>query len=208
MMEDIKTSLSELQNKKGLNLYLDDIKIETLKQNVKKRELKELLKNIKKFNEGLQNKDETMLKDSVYEIIRIIPTDPFFRIYRYIIDDDNINKIFSGEMKVVKVISWEHELEGNEEFGLYINTTDDTKENSKTYGPFVDNKCTLLDFPLKKYIRVEIKSVGTGSFTYYPRSFRIGWALAINEKGRWVISKNHVEYDPFIRLDLHGPIEW
>lgn len=208
IIEDIRMMLVELHGKEGLTLYLDDIKIETLKKYVTKHELEKLISDIKKFNEGLQNKNKIVLRDSVYEIIRIIPTDPFFRIYRYVVDDNLIDKVFSGEMKVVKVISWEHDLEGEEDFGLYIHTTDGTKENSKIYGPFVDNKCTIIDVPFERYLSVQIKSVGTGRFTYYPRSLRIGWALAINENGKWVISKNHIEYDPFIRLDLHGFIEW
>lgn len=207
-LEDVKTILVELRKKADLTLYLDDIKIETLKHHVAKHEFEKLMINIKKFNEGLENKNKIVLRDSMHEIIRIIPTDPFFRIYRYAVDDNLIDKVFSGEMKVVKVISWEHDLEGEEDFGLYIHTTDGTKENSKIYGPFVDNKCTIIDVPLERYLSVQIKSVGTGRFTYYPRSFRIGWALAINENGKWAISKNHIEYDPFIRLDLHGLIEW
>lgn len=208
-IEDIYKMLKDLKGKSALTLYLDDIKIDTLKQYITKQEFDRVIIKINEFNKALDAKNKEELSKIVNEILKIIPVDPFFRIYKYALDDRIIDRIFNGQYKIVRVINWEHDIEGDEKYGVSIITSDGTEESNVVYGPFTNKQCSVIDKPLKKYVQIKIEASGVGRFKYYPRSFRIGWAIAESKDGEWIPNKNAVEYDPFIRFNFRGElIEW
>jgi len=87
--------------------------------------------------------------------------------------------------------------------------TGENVEQPVTYGPFTNNVISMLDRPLQRYVQIRVESHGTGRFEWYPRSFRIGWAVAERlEDGNWSPMPGLAEYDPFFTIGLHGNLEW
>ena len=58
------------------------------------------------------------------------------------------------------------------------------------------------------FFQIKFQSSGTGRFEMIPRSFRIGWALADREDGKWKPNLGLAEFDPFFRLNVHGELEY
>lgn len=209
-LNSVKDHLEELSKVEGLERFLNDIKIESLRKYVNKRDFEELQKYLKDFSENLREKNMEELKLSVKNILQIIPTEPYFRVYNLILNQRTnlgIDKIFSGEWRIVQVIKWDWIVEGDEKAEVYINTMDDNG-NKITLGPFIDNIISMLDRPIKRFFQIKFQSSGTGRFEMIPRSFRIGWAIANKEEDEgWKPNLGLAEFDPFFRLNVHGELD-
>lgn len=208
-LNSVKDYLKELSKVEGLERYLQDIKIESLRKYVDKKYFEELQKHLKEFSDNLNTKNAERLKIIVTKILEIIPTDPFFRVYNLILKNPYMtNNIFSGDWRIVQVVKWDWIVEGDEEAKLYVRTVDENS-NEVTYGPLVNNIISMLDKPLNRYLQIKIESHGTGRFEWYPRSFRIGWAVANKEPdGSWKPNIGLAEFDPYFRIGIQGELEY
>ena len=205
--QEVLSRLEVLQNREGTRLYLEDLRVEALKKHLKGRQLTELESLLADFSQAFQRKDVEALNKTISAVLKIIPTDPFFRVFKYVANDRNLNLIFSGELKTVQVIRWDWLVEGDEKTELRLHTFDEAG-NPLTLGPFTNNAMSVLNAPLGKSVKIEVRSTGTGRFEYYPRSFRIGWAVLHKQKdGSWQPLENYAEYDPFFRVGLGGYVE-
>lgn len=185
---------------KLLELYFDDTKVNLLKKRVQEIEFQKLKHHASILFMSLQQKDVTSSSKELNAILKIIPHDPFFRIYQNILDSKRIEQLLNGNVKVVKIIHWEQEVEGDENARLYIIMKDSQGGDEYVNGPFTNNHASIIDFPFRQYIQFKVESSGTGSFTFFPNSIRIGWAEAIKTNGEYKINKNNIEYDPDIRF--------
>lgn len=185
---------------KLLELYFDDTKVELLKKRVQEIEFQKLKFHVSKFLASLQQKDVTSISEELNSILKIVPYEPFFRIYQNILNSKRIVQLLNGNIKVVKIIHWEQEVEGDENVRLYIIMKDSQKGAEYINGPFTNNHVSIINFPFRQYIQFKVESSGTGRFTFFPKSVRIGWAEAIKINGEYKINKNNIEYDPDIRF--------
>jgi hypothetical protein len=210
-LNSVKDHLKELSKVEGLERFLNDIKIESLRKYVNKKDFEELQKYLKDFSENLRLKNIEGLKQSVKNVLQIIPTEPYFRVYNLILNQKTnfgIEKLFSGEWRIVQVIKWDWIVEGNEKAEVYVNTMDDGG-NKITLGPFTNNVISMLEQPINQFVQIRFQSSGTGRFEMIPRSFRIGWAVASkDENGKWKPNPGFAEFDPFFRLNIHGELEY
>lgn len=208
-LNSVKDQLEKLSKVEGLERYLQDIKIESLRKYVDKKDLVELQKYLKNFSDNLNTKNLEGLKIAVSKILEIIPTDPFFRVYNLILQNKYMtDNIFSGEWRIVQVVKWDWVVEGDEKASLYVRTANE-QGNEITYGPFTNNTISMLDKPLNRYLQIRIESHGTGRFEWYPRSFRIGWAVASKEPdGLWKPNLGLAEFDPYFRIGVQGELEY
>lgn len=204
----ISSQLEQMSHVEGIDRYLQPIKIESLRKYVRDQELKRLEDLLLQFSRGFQSKDSTLIKSSVDAILKIIPADPFFRVYRLILRGHLIQDLFSGKYRVVQVVRWDWLVEGDEHAALYVTTQDETGQGV-TFGPFANNLLSMLDSPLKRYVQIRVESHGKGRFQWYPGSFKIGWAVAEKQgDGNWVPLMGMAEYDPTFTLGLNGDLEW
>lgn len=197
----LKSDSSSKDTKALLDLYFDDSKVGILKERVKQVENKKLESHISNFIRYHQKKDIKALSKELKAILEITPYDPFFRVYKRMIETNRISELFNGNARIVQVLHWEQDIIGDQDvyLSIYMKDTPDGPEYKK--GPFYNNNISILDFPLKALIRFKIEGSGlNGSFTYYPKSPRFGWAEAIKENGQFVVNKNNVEYNPDIRF--------
>ena len=137
-----------------------------------------------------------------------MPADPFFRVYELVLKNRLIDKVFVGEYKIVQVVRWDWVVEGDETAKLYVSTAD---KNGKEviYGPFTNNVISMLDHPISRFMQIKIESHGMGRFEWYPKTFRIGWAVAEKKQdGTLVPLVGLSEYDPYFRLSLVGELEF
>lgn len=208
-LNSVKDQLKELSKVEGLERYLQGIKIEALRKYVNKKDFEELQNYLRDFSDRLNAKDVKGLKIVVSKILEIIPTDPFFRVYNLVLKNPYmINNIFSGDWRIVQVVKWDWIIEGDEEAKLFVRTADESG-SEVTYGPLVNNTISMLDEPLYRYLQIRIESHGTGRFEWYPRSFRIGWAVASKESdGSWKPNLGLAEFDPYFRIGIRGELEY
>lgn len=206
--EAVKDHLNKLSKVEGLERYLQPIKIESLRKYVGKKDFEELQNQLEKFSDSLKNKDKDGLKSAVKNILEIIPADPFFRVYAMLLKYPSmLEKYLAGEWKIVQVIKWDWKVEGDEDAKVYLKTANE-KGNDVEYGPFKNNVISMLDKPLNKYFQIRFEGSGTGKLEMYPRSFRIGWAVASkNDNGVWEPNIGLSEYDPFFRVGITGGLE-
>ena len=205
--QELLSRLEVLQNQEGTRLYLEDLRVEALKKHLKERQLTDLESLLADFSQAFQEKDVARLEKTIDAILKIMPTDPFFRVFKYVATDRNLKLIFSGELKTVQVIRWDWLVEGNEKAELRLRTVDEVG-NLMILGPFTNNAMSVLNAPLGRSVQIEVRSTGTGRFEYYPRSFRIGWAVLHKQKdGSWQPLENYAEYDAFFRVGLGGYVE-
>lgn len=183
-----------------LKLYFDDSNVDLLKKRVQDVEFKKLQDCVERFFILLKQKRVDLLNRELDNILEIVPHDPLFRVYQQIIKDNRISLLFNGDIKIVKVMRWEQEISGDEDVRLYIIMRDEPEGIEDIKGPFVNNNISIIDFPFKQYIQFRIEGGGFGSFTFYPKSIRIGWAEMIREEGEFTINKNNIEYDSHIRF--------
>lgn len=204
----ISDHLEQLTKVEGLDRYLQPIKIEALRKYVAQKDIEELQNNLEKFSEYLNKKDSNKLKEAIKNILNIMPTDAFFRVYELLLKNRLIDKVFAGEYKVVQVVRWDWVVEGDEIAKLYVNTADEEGKEI-AYGPFTNNNISMLDHPLNRFMQIKIESHGTGRFEWYPKTFRIGWAVAERKQdGTLVPLMGLSEYDPYFRLSLVGDLEF
>ena len=208
-LNSINDHLEALSKVEGLDRYLQDIKIESLRKYVNKKDFEELQNYLKDFSENLKVKNIEGIKTATSKILGIIPTDPFFRVYHLVLKNSYMMKnLLSGEWSIVQVVKWDWIVEGNEKAELYINTFD-KNGNAITLGPFTNNIISMLDQPINKSLQVRFQSSGTGRFEMTPRSFRIGWAVASKESdGAWKPNLGLAEFDPYFRIGLQGELEY
>lgn len=208
-LNSVNDRLEALSKAEGLDRYLQDIKIESLRKYVDKKDFEELQKYLKDFSENLKVKNTEGLKAVVSEILGIIPTDPFFRVYNLVLKNDYmIRSILSGEWRIAQVVKWDWTVEGDEKAELYINTFD-KHGNEITLGPFTNNIISMLDRPINKSLQIRFQSSGTGRFEMIPRSFRIGWAVVSKEPdGLWKPNLGLAEFDPYFRIGINGELEY
>jgi len=207
-LNSVKDYLKELSKVEGLDRYLQGIKIESLRKYVDKKDFEELQNHLKDFSDNLNAKNTKGLNITVTKILKIIPTDPFFRVYNLILKNPHMtNSILSGEWRIMQVVKWDWIVEGDEKAKVYVRTADENG-NEVTYGPLVNNIISMLDKPLNRYLQIKVESHGTGRFEWYPRSFRIGWAIASKEPdGSWKPNLGLAEFDPYFRIGIQGELE-
>lgn len=202
-VEKVSVSLEELRSEEGIARFLQDIKIESLRKYLSEQELEQLKILLKEFSISLAAQEVNNLRRIVGEILKIIPTDPFFRVYGYLLSTPLMRDVFAGEIRVVQVIRWEWIIEGEESVELLIFTEDDSG-NRITHGPFRNNRITMLEKPLHRYVQFRIQGGGKGHWEFHPRSFRIGWSIARKKNGEWEPDAGIAEYDPFLRFGIGG----
>lgn len=207
-VDSVVDKLEQLSKVEGLERYLQDIKIEALRKYVAKKDLEQLQAYLKDFSENLNTKNVEKLEGTVNEILKIIPSDPYFRIYKLLLKRKLINKFFEGKFKMVQVVRWDWLVGSGETAELYVVTTNENGEEV-TYGPLINNTISMLDQPIRKFIQIRVESRGVGPFEWYPRTFRIGWAIAERKSnGTWNPLPELAEYDPYFRIDLYGNLEF
>lgn len=208
-LNSVNDRLEALSKVEGLDRYLQDIKIESLRKYVNKKDFEELQNYLKDFSENLKARNVNGMKTCVSKILEIIPTDPFFRVYNLVLKNPYMVKnILSGEWRIAQVIKWDWIVEGDEKAEVYINTFN--KDGQKiTLGPFTNNIISMLDQPINKSLQIRFQSSGTGRFEMIPRSFRIGWAVVSKERdGSWEPSLGLAEFDPYFRIGINGELEY
>ena len=183
-----------------LKLYFDDTNVDLLKKRVRDVEFQKLERHVERFFEFLKQERVDSATKELKAILEIVPYDPLFRVYQHIISNNRISLLFSGNIKVVKVMRWEQEVSGDEDVRLYIMMRDEPEGTEDIRGPFVNNNISIIDFPFKRYVQFRIEGGGFSSFIFFPKSIRIGWAEMIKEDGEFRINKNNIEYDPHIRF--------
>lgn len=208
-LKSVNDHLEALSKVEGLDRYLQDIKIESLRKYVNKKDFEELQNSLVDFSESLKAKNVEGMKAATSKILEIIPTDPFFRVHNLVLKNPYmINNLLSGEWRIVQVVKWDWIVEGNEKAELYINTFN-KNGNEIAMGPFTNNIISMLDQPINKSLQVRFQSSGTGRFEMIPRSFRIGWAIASKESdGAWKPNLGLAEFDPYFRIGLQGELEY
>lgn len=207
-LNGVSRRLEQLSKVEGLERYLQDIKIESLRKYVDKKDLEELENYLEDFSQDLNAKDVEGLRQIVKKILAIVPTDPFFRVYNSLLETKLIQEVFSGKLGIVQIVRWDWKVQGDERASLYVSTAGENGE-SVTQGPFTDNTISMLDLPLRQFIQIRVESTGTGIFEWYPRSFRIGWAVAEKQRdGSWRPLLGLAEYDPYFRISINGQLEF
>ncbi len=208
-LNSVNDRLEALSKVEGLDRYLQDIKIESLRKYVDKKDFEELQKHLKDFSESLKAKNIEGMETAVSKILEIIPTDPFFRVYNLVLKNSYMTKnLLSGEWRITQVVKWDWTVEGDEKAKLYINTFD-KKGNEIALGPFTNNIISMLDQPINKSLQIKFQSSGTGRFEMIPRSFRIGWAVVSKEPdGSWKPNLGLAEFDPYFRIGINGELEY
>lgn len=206
-IREMGKNLEKLSSVDGLDRYLQPIKIEALKKYLAEKDLEELQILLKEFSQFMKDKEEKELKQVIYKILKIIPTDPYFRVYSYLCENDLIKDVFSEKRRLVQIIRWDWKVVGDEKVNLFVETTESVKDKPVSYGPLTNNSMSVLNGRLKQLVRIKIEGSGTGQFEFYPRSVQFGWAVAEkNETGVWVPNKNLAEYDPFFRINMNNQL--
>ncbi len=207
-LNKLSDKFDELKKVENLERFLQDIKIDSLKKYVAERDIVTLQKLLEEFSLDLKNKDVISLKQVVANIRKIIPCDPYFRVFGILLQGNLIEEYFADKFKIVQIIHWDWVVEGDESAKLYVSTYD-MEDNPVTYGPFTNNTISMLDNPIRKAVQIRVESSGKGRFSYYPRSFRIGWAIAEkNIDGSFTLEPGLAEYEPLFRIGLDGNLEY
>ena len=206
--EELKLSLEAMRKSEEGRLYLTDIKIDALKKYVNEQDLNEFQRLFDEFIEHHERKDADKVATSIHQILQIVPTDPFFLVYRHLLEEHTLPILFSGELKLVQVIRWDWSVTGDEASKLFVSTFDESS-NPVRYGPFTNNVISMLDAPVRKYVQIRVGSSGTGHWEYYPNTFKIGWTIAQKQKdGTWLPWIGYAEYEPLARSDPGGRLHW
>ncbi|MFH1367666.1 MAG: hypothetical protein ABII64_00940 [Elusimicrobiota bacterium] len=205
---DINISMfSKISKLPGLEDYLKYIQVDLLRKVVAERDLNDLKAYLEEYSKQITKKDFYELSNSIKKIRKIIPADPYFRVIERMLRNVYIDDYKKEQIRIVQVIRWDWEIDGQGDIAIYVNTGD-SEENIETHGPYTNNTITMLDFQIRRYIQFQIKSKG-GYFKFYPTTIRLGWTIAkINEKGEWIPMIAFAEYDPYFRINKNGDLEY
>jgi len=207
-IKSIYDNLEKLSKTQALGPFLQDTKIEILRKQVIEDSMVKLEKGLQGFSEALKEKNGSKLSDSIKEIRKILPYEPFFRVYDKISRNNYEKELFNGQLKVAQVIRWDWKITGEEYPALFVETGESMRD-IKEYGPYNNNMITMLDFPLGRFVQFAFRSKGTGNFEFYPTTIRIGWTIAKkNEDGGWSALPAFAEYDPDFRINARGELEY
>jgi hypothetical protein len=207
-VDQLAMKFDELRSVENLERYLQPIKIEALKKYVSKKDLGELQNYLKDFSNDLETKNVDELKKDVSEILKIIPVDPYFRVYKLLLQYGLFQGYLSGQFKIVQIVRWDWVVGSGEKASLYVLTTDESGKDV-SYGPLTNNTMTMLDQPISRFIQIKVESSGVGSFEFHPRSFRIGWAIAQRKTdSSWGPIPGLAEDDPYFRISSSGNLEF
>jgi len=184
MSTAFKIKSNDLKSLDGLDRYLNGIELDHIRKYLAREDLKELEIFLRIFSKQYREKDYLGLRDTVHRILKIIPTEPFFRLHKTLLDGGLMGPVFQGHLRIVQVIRWDWTVKGDEKAEVFVITRDDDG-NRVTYGPFTNNIISMLDKPVQKSIQLRFQSTGIGKFSMYPQTFRIGWSVAEKEDNIW-----------------------